>query len=316
MIAYKLLVHSSTGRLSLCIKVSHGTYDGTLLRIFDEQFTALARNDPVLPDVSPFRNYIEWVTQQDRNKSLGYWKQMLQDYTPKSGLPDRPATDSKGFAAITADVDAIALRFGVTASTIFQAVNALVIGNITSASDVLVDNLITGRNADIANPQTVNGTCANFLPFRSKISASTSIAQFLKTTQSDFWDTTEHGNVNLDDIYQDTLGWDRKNKGGMAKMLYCYQPFDPAPTGSDVNHMRWIVMAQSQVYMTFNYTLYVEVQKTAAGGHRIKLEWDSRALPGNVVERVGGLFNQVLAELTSAEGDTKLSVLNGALARL
>ncbi|MGG6495288.1 UNVERIFIED_CONTAM: hypothetical protein NY603_20420, partial [Bacteroidetes bacterium 56_B9] len=78
MIAYKLLVHSSTGRLSLCIKVSHGSYDGTLLRIFDEQFTALARNDPVLSDVNPFRNYIEWVTQQDRNKSLGYWKQLLQ----------------------------------------------------------------------------------------------------------------------------------------------------------------------------------------------------------------------------------------------
>ncbi|CAK1358027.1 unnamed protein product [Cercospora beticola] len=316
MIAYKLLVHSSTGRLSLCIKVSHGSYDGTLLRIFDEQFTALARNDPVLSDVNPFRNYIEWVTQQDRNKSLGYWKQLLQDYAPASSFPVRLATDSKGFTAITADVDTIALRFGVTASTVFQAVNALVVGNITSSSDILVDNLITGRNADVANPQTVNGTCANFLPFRSRLSVSTTVAQFLKTTQSDFWDTTEHGNVNLDDIYQGTLGWDRANKGGMAKMLYCYQPFDPAPAGSDVNHMRWIVMAQSQVYMTFNYALYVEVQKTAAGGHRIKLEWDSRALGANVVERVGGLFNEVLAELASAEGDAKLSVLNGALAGL
>ncbi|KAM3424660.1 hypothetical protein BST61_g6648 [Cercospora zeina] len=308
MIAYKLLVHSSTGRLSLCIKVSHGSYDGTLLRIFDEQFTALARNDPVIPDVNSFRNYIEWVTQQDRNTSLGYWRQLLQDYTPPLGFTDRLATDSKGLAAITADVDAIALRFGVTASTVFQAVNALVVGNVTSSSDVLIDNLITGRNADIANPQTINGTCANFLPFRSKLSASITVAKFLKTTQSDFWDTTEHGNVNLDDIYQKVCHWDRKSRGGMAKMLYCYQPFDPVPAGSAVNHMRWIVMAQSQVFMTFNYALYVEVQKTAAGGHRLKLEWDSRALGTDVVENVGGLFNRMLAELASAEGDASLPV--------
>ncbi|KAF2216891.1 hypothetical protein CERZMDRAFT_32461 [Cercospora zeae-maydis SCOH1-5] len=308
MIAYKLLVHSSTGRLSLCIKVSHGSYDGTLLRIFDEQFTALARDDSVIPQVNSFKQYIEWVSQQDRNTSLGYWKQLLQDYTPPPTWTDRLATDSKGLAAITADVDAIALRFGVTASTVFQAVNALVVGNVTSSSDVLVDNLITGRNADITDPQTVNGTCANFLPFRSKLSASTTVANFLKTTQSDFWDTTEHGSVNLDDIYQGVFDWDRKSKGGMAKMLYCYQPFDPAPAGSAVNHMRWIVMAQSQVFMTFNYALYVEVQKTAAGGHRLKLEWDSRALGADVVERVGGLFNRMLAELASSEGDARLPV--------
>ena len=41
--------------------------------------------------------------------------------------------------------------------------------------------------------------------------------------------------------------------------------------------MRWIVMAQSKVFMTINYAVMVEVQKTLTG-YRLKLQYDSSAL--------------------------------------
>lgn len=62
-----------------------------------------------------------------------------------------------------------------------------------------------------------------------------------------------------------------------AKLLYCFQPFQPSPATAEPDHMRWIVMAQSKVFMSINYALMVEVQKTAKG-HRFKLQWDGRAL--------------------------------------
>ena len=76
-------------------------------------------------------------------------------------------------------------------------------------ADVVVDNLITGLNADVDNPQLLNGTCANFLPFRTRLQQSDSVEKFLKVTQAIIWETTDHGTVGLHDIYK-ALGKNRR----------------------------------------------------------------------------------------------------------
>lgn len=68
--------------------------------------------------------------------------------------------------------------------------------------------------------------------------------------------------------------------------------------------MRWIVMAQNKVYMTINYALMVEVQKTLKG-YRFKLQYDSRALSDEQVEEVLQLFEKIewdWGEWREAEG--------------
>jgi hypothetical protein len=67
--------------------------------------------------------------------------------------------------------------------------------------------------------------------------------------------------------------------------------------------MRWIVMAQSKVFMTINYALMVEVQKTLTG-YRFKLQYDSRALSNEQADEVVELFNAIL----NAMGETKTKV--------
>lgn len=57
--------------------------------------------------------------------------------------------------------------------------------------------------------------------------------------------------------------------------------------------MRWIVMAQSKVFMSINYALMVEVQKTAKG-HRFKLQWDGRALSECQLGQFVEFFNEIL----------------------
>jgi non-ribosomal peptide synthetase component F len=273
--------------------VDHGSYDGTLLRIFDDQFKALARGEIDIPPVNSFKHFIDWIYSGDRSDALKYWKSSLETYIPEHNLPLQPVADRLKFAAVTADVDSIATIFGVTASTVFQAAYSIVAGRLIGTNDVLVDNLLTGRNADVENPQLLNGTCATFLPFRSQLSEADSISQFLKDTQAQFWDTTEQGTVGLHDMYT-ALGKDRQVHS--AKLLYCFQPFDPAPATAKLDHMRWIVMAQSKVFMTINYALMVEVQKTLQG-HRFKLQWDSKALSDEQVDKVVVLFCEVLKEM-------------------
>lgn len=296
-IKYRLLQSLIDGVRTLCIKVDHGSYDGTLLRIFDDQFRPIARGETSIPPVNSFKKFIDWAYSDDKKEALRYWKRSLQSYTPEHNLPLQPISDRLKFAVVNADVDSTASAFGVTASTVFQAAYSIVAGKLSGGNDVLVDNLLTGRNADVENPQTLNGTCANFLPFRSKLSSNESIAKFLKDNQAQFWDTTEHGTVGLHDVYK-ALGRDRQVHS--AKLLYCFQPFEPAPATAKPDPMRWIVMAQSKVFMTINYALMVEVQKTATG-HRFKLQWDSKALSDDQADKLAGLFSAVL----TAMGDNK-----------
>ena len=67
---------------------------------------------------------------------------------------------------------------------------------------------------------------------------------------------------------------DPKDVGGKS---WGFRMKKPSPASSQKNHMRWIVMAQSKVFMTINYAVMVEVQK-ALTGYRLKLQYDSRAL--------------------------------------
>lgn len=52
-------------------------------------------------------------------------------------------------------------------------------------------------------------------------------------------------------------------------------------------------MAQSKVFMTINYAVMVEVQKTLTG-YRFKLQYDSRALSGKQADTFLELFDKIL----------------------
>jgi hypothetical protein len=303
-ISYLLLRSKSDGSRTLSIKIDHGSYDGTLLRIFDTQFLAISRGDKILPQVEPFKHYIDWLHEEDRATDLNFWKSELDSYEPATGLPLKPVSDRLKFAAIEADIDAITEVFSVTPQTIFQAAYAVVAGQLTETSDVLVNNLITGRNAGVENPQLLNGTCANFLPFRTRLHSSTKTSAFLTDTQTAFWDSTEHGTVGITEIYN-ALSRDRDVHS--AKLLFCFQPFEPAPAGAAVNHMRWVVMAQSKVLMTINYALMVEVQKTAKG-YRLKLQWDGRAFSEERIDAAVQMFEGIFRTMEKGQ-DVELGFL-------
>ena len=66
--------------------------------------------------------------------------------------------------------------------------------------------------------------------------------------------------------------------------------------------MRWLVMAQSKTYMTINYALMVEVQKTHTG-HRLKIQWDSRALDMEQASKALELYNDILMKMEENDGE-------------
>lgn len=297
-VQYRILLSRAEATCDLYIKLDHGMYDGTLLRIFDDQFTAMAKNKPP-PKSTDFRELIHYHSICDRKTMLTFWSKLLNgsSFHYPSHIQN-PKVGAMLLRHIHLDVNVAAQRHGVTAPIIFQTAYTLLLACLAGTTDVAYDNLLTGRNVPLDNPQLINGNCANFLPFRSQFNETTTIHSLISRTQSLFWETTENGMVGLADIYG-ALGVERDMHA--AKTMFCYQPFEPPRERQD--DMRWVVVAMSEARMCFNYAFMVEVFR-GVRGWRVKFQWDEKVMGGQEAEGVGGLYVRILDALVKVEGGT------------
>ncbi|KAL6857396.1 NRPS [Amphichorda felina] len=278
-VRYTILQGPRDGERDLVVKLDHASYDGTLLHIFDDQFKALSRNLPI-PKHTPFKEFIGHVISTPKQPQLDYWISQLQNHSFDfpSTAADNPVLSRMEVAKVgtSVDVDALAKSSGVTPPIVFQTAYSLLLAHLSGSRDVIYDNLITGRNVALDNPQLIDGNCANFLPFHSRIAdgEAKSMASLLQATQAAFWTSTENGLVSLGEIYE-ALGRDRSVAA--AKCLFCFQPFDAVSAAEMQDPMRWIVMKMSKNKMHFNYALQLEVVKAAnKGEYVLRLGYDER----------------------------------------
>jgi len=298
-VQYRILVSRVDATCDLYIKLDHGMYDGTLLRILDEQFCAMAKNESP-PMSTNFSDLIRYHSTCNHENMLSFWSKLLlgNSFQYPSHIQD-PKVGAILLRQTGLEVNAAAQRHGVTAPIIFQTAFSLLLGRLAGVTDVTYDNLLTGRNVPLDNPQLINGNCANFLPFRSRYAETTTLKSLISDTQTLFWDTTENGMVGLADIYA-SMGVDRETHA--AKTMFCFQPFDPPPERQE-SHIRWVVFAMSEARMSFNYALMLEVFK-GVGGYRMKFQYDPRTMGGEEAEGMGDLYKGLLRGLVEGREET------------
>jgi amino acid adenylation domain-containing protein len=281
-VRYTCLVDSESGQRSLVVKLDHASYDGTLLHIFDAQFKALNKGLPIAKH-TPFKDFVAHVLFQPKQPQLDYWNDLLASktftYPTTKSEPSITETASARIGA-SFNIDKIATTVGVTPPIVFQTAFSLLLSHLSGSREVIYDNLVTGRNVALDNPQLINGNCANFLPFHSSVDVEKPMAELLKETQSAFWTSTEKGFVSLGEIYA-YMGKDRS--AAAAKCLFCFQPFEPVIGNQDA--MRWIVMKMSKVTMYFNYAIQLEVLKGAnKGEYVIRFGYDGTVFTSSQVQ--------------------------------
>ncbi|KAF2836604.1 nonribosomal peptide synthase [Patellaria atrata CBS 101060] len=296
-VRYMLLEHSEDGTRDLVIKLDHASYDGSLLYIFDDQFVALNHNLP-LPQQTPFKDFINYISTTKKQPQLDYWKDVLGGYKfdfLSTTLEPKISSGLSGKIDVEVGLDDLAEVAGVTAPIVFQTAFSLLLAHLSRSRDVMYDNLISGRNVPIDNPQLITGTCANFLPFRSQISTDTSVKAILSQTQADFWESSENGLVSLGEIYQ-ALG---RNRSEGSKCLFCFQPFEPS--SGEPDPMRWIVMKMNKNKMYFNYAIQLEIRKTATKGEYVaQFTFDERAITKSKAQEALDWYKNCLGEMAKS----------------
>ncbi|MDE2470957.1 MAG: methyltransferase, partial [Bradyrhizobium sp.] len=196
-------------RLSL-IRIAEGTYrlmwishhvvfDGwsvpILLNEVFASYAALARREqPILGQVRPFRDYVMWLKRQDLAAAEGYWREQLADYvTPTRLLPDRRAGEAsesdrcaeyrRDFQVDLGTLDAFARRHKTTINTVVQSAWALLLGRYCDTEDVVFGVTVSGRPTDVPDVERIIGLFINTLPLRVRVEPGALVSDLLQQVQ-------------------------------------------------------------------------------------------------------------------------------------
>ncbi|XP_065626039.1 nonribosomal peptide synthase sidE-like [Quercus suber] len=292
-ICYTILQHTD-GKLEMVIKMDHGLYDGSLLRIWQSHFSAF-HSGQAIAKFTDFRDFAFWTQNMNKTKTKEFWRSQLADsrvevfaMPSKTYLPCAAQTIFMEGKTGNDILTAAASKANVTVPILFQAAFQLWLANQCNPGRksqenksglgpvVSFDYLYTGRNIDLPQPDTINGPCATFVPLFIRLGKYTQpLSDYLSSTQSSFWEATENASLSIRDIYS-SADLDRQSDGN--KILFLYQPFEaPAPQEQLRSTIPFITMAGSQVRMRQPYAMVCQVKRTSSK-HLVQFTFDENVL--------------------------------------
>ena len=145
----------------------------------------------------PYRDYINWLQQQDLRAAEIFWQQQLQGFTNPTRLQlnrdevqilPQPKTYHEQqcclSATITAALQSQAQQYHLTLSTFVQAAWALLLSRYTDESEVLFGATVSGRPPTLSGVESMVGLFINTLPVRVKIPTAKPLWQWLRQLQT------------------------------------------------------------------------------------------------------------------------------------
>jgi amino acid adenylation domain-containing protein len=151
----------------------------------------------------PFRDYINWLRQQDLSAAENYWRAQLEGFrTPTSlGMKrwhlngNSTSTDTgwrDGFGeerylldhAVTLRLDEFARSQHVTINTLAQSAWALLLSCYSGDADILFGAVVSGRPAELEGADSMVGLFINTLPVRIRVMPGVRVGEWLREVQS------------------------------------------------------------------------------------------------------------------------------------
>ncbi|PBA43709.1 hypothetical protein CKJ62_24455 [Mycobacterium avium] len=249
-----------------------------------------------LPAPVPYRNFITWLSAQDRAAAQAAWREVLAGFdTPTLvGPSGRMALGPRGVAEFHVPADTsrllgeLARSCRTTVSTVLQAAWAQLLMWLTGQHDVVFGTAVSGRPTELAGSESMVGLLINTVPVRATIGAETTIADLLDQLQRAYTHTLEHQHLALNDIHRVT-GHDQ-----IFDTMFVYEnyPIDTAAL-SAVDELT-ITGFTNREYN--HYPLSVQ----AVPGHEIglRVEFDTDVFGEARIEKLIERFRRVLEAMT------------------
>ncbi|QEU91125.1 non-ribosomal peptide synthetase [Streptomyces kanamyceticus] len=192
----------------------HILFDGwSLPVVFRDLLTLYARRDGsgkirALPKPRDFRDHLGWLGRQDKDAARTAWTRSLGDLDAGSLLaPDAgPVVTAPGqvpFRAgreLSEDLTRFARAHGLTVNTVVQGAWALVLAQLTGASDAVFGVTVSGRPAELPGVESMVGLFINTVPRRAHIDPAEPVGQYLRRLQEEQTRLLDHQWVGLAEV--------------------------------------------------------------------------------------------------------------------
>lgn len=242
--------------------------------------------------VIQFLPFIEHLSLQ-RTNSEEYWKAQLSNPST-STYPNLPSSDfqTKACAFATLRIDLPQSNFNeIMVSTILRAAWAVVMATYAGTVGIVFGSILSGRNSDIANVESIVGPLFTTVPICLKIDPKESVQEFLHRVQTQAVDMMPHENFGLQNIAR--LSETSKIACNFQN-IFVIQPGEAADTSRDESIGEWVQHADPAEFHTYPMTMqcklhpnYIELK----GGH------DERLIDTRQMRRLMYQFKHVLFQL-------------------
>ncbi|MBH8578100.1 amino acid adenylation domain-containing protein [Nostocaceae cyanobacterium CENA369] len=161
----------------------------------------------------PYRNYINWLQQQDLKAAEKFWQQQLQGFTSptrlllnQSEVQDSPQPKTYRehqcslSSTITAALQSQAQQYHLTVSTFIQAAWATLLSRYTDESELVFGATVSGRPPTLSGVESMVGLFINTLPVRVKVPTATPLWQWLRELQTQQVERSQYSWCPLVDI--------------------------------------------------------------------------------------------------------------------
>ncbi|MFD4530477.1 condensation domain-containing protein, partial [Streptomyces sp. NPDC058470] len=187
-----LLVKVGADRHRMVITLHHILLDGWSLPILTRDlWAAYATGGSTrgLPAVTPYRNYLTWLVQQDKETARTAWREALAGMDePTLVAPGETGVSMPGATGrvvtrtsteLASALREMAGRHGLTLNTVVQAAWALVVGQLTGRRDVVFGATVAGRPADLPGMEDILGFFINTIPVRVRFDPAQTVGAML-----------------------------------------------------------------------------------------------------------------------------------------
>lgn len=262
----------------------------------------------------PYRNYIEWLQQQDRGEAEAFWRQALHGFTtPTPLVEDRApsaahATDDPfremGLGFDEAETDTLrtfSRRHRLTLNTLTQAAWALLLSRRSGMDDVVFGSVVSGRPADLPGIESAVGLFINTLPVRVSVTHDAPVLPWLQALQAQQAHARRFEYTPLVDIQ----GWSGVPRGrNLFESILIFQNFPSDVSLSEPGAKLRVVDMGLVERNSYPLTLVVEPGPRLL----VKLVYDTRRFADSSVARLMENFRRLLLNMLSNAGGTLASL--------
>ncbi|MFF4042810.1 condensation domain-containing protein, partial [Streptomyces sp. NPDC001816] len=245
------LMRLGADRHRLLLTNHHILWDGWSASVLIGELLSLygtGGDDSRLPKVTPYRDYLAWLTAQDRDAARAAWASALAGLGAPTLIapqvadraPELPRQLTSNLPEeLTARLGEFARQQGVTMNTLVQAAWGLLLTRMTGRQDVVFGMTVSGRPPELPGVEGMVGLFINTVPVRVRLRDGESVAALLKRLQGEQAALMDHHHLGLSEVQRQAGSRDLFD----TTMVFESYPLDASAWGSPAEGLKLVGIA-------------------------------------------------------------------------